>query len=135
MVGSRLYKIAHCNYRNTTRPYPLILQVMNRTGALRQFVPKVVRRSSRAAFGYRASADRVLHFRRFLHGIFACSGALGVAYTSAGSGVSRLWRPHRVRHDGAAGAKRLVGPDGRIPRGLVLDFRIELGTHQHHDSR
>jgi hypothetical protein len=53
---------------------------------------------------------------------------------SASSGASRLRRPHRVRHDGAAGAERLVGPDGRIPRGLVLDFRIELGAHQHHDG-
>jgi hypothetical protein len=61
MAGSFLYKTAHCNYRNTTRPYPLIPQVMNGTGALRQFVPKVVRHSSRAALGYWPSADRVLH--------------------------------------------------------------------------
>jgi hypothetical protein len=37
---SRLYKTAHYNYRNTTRPYPLIPQVMNGTGPLRQFVPR-----------------------------------------------------------------------------------------------
>ena len=40
MAESRLYKTAHYNYRNTTRPYPLIPQVMNGTGALRQFVPR-----------------------------------------------------------------------------------------------
>ena len=40
MAESRLYKTAHCSYRNTTRPYPLIPQVMNGTGALRQFVPR-----------------------------------------------------------------------------------------------
>jgi hypothetical protein len=37
---SRLYKTAHYNYRNTTRPNPLIPQVMNGTGTLRQFVPR-----------------------------------------------------------------------------------------------
>jgi hypothetical protein len=40
VAESRLYKTAHYNYRNTTRPYPLIPQVMNGTGALRQFVPR-----------------------------------------------------------------------------------------------
>jgi hypothetical protein len=40
MAQWRLYKTAHYNYRNTTRPYPLIPQVMNGTGALRQFVPR-----------------------------------------------------------------------------------------------
>ena len=34
------------------RPYPLTPQVMNGTGALRQFVPRVARHSSRATFGY-----------------------------------------------------------------------------------
>jgi hypothetical protein len=52
MAGSRLYKIAHCNYRNTTRPYPLIPQVMNGTGAAPAVRPKVARHSSRAAFGF-----------------------------------------------------------------------------------
>src|ERR1700730_18102927 len=57
MIESCLYKTAHCNYRNKTRPYPLIPQVMNGTGALRQFVPKVARHSSRAAFGLLAGAS------------------------------------------------------------------------------
>ena len=41
------------------RPYPLTLQVMNGTGALRQFVPRVARRSSRAALaiGQRSHND------------------------------------------------------------------------------
>jgi hypothetical protein len=52
MIESCLYKTAHYNYRNKTRPYPLIRQVMNGTGAIWQFVPKVARHSSRAAFGY-----------------------------------------------------------------------------------
>jgi hypothetical protein len=38
MTEWRLYKTAHCKYRE--RPYPLAPQVMNGTGALRQLVPR-----------------------------------------------------------------------------------------------
>src|ERR1700704_3313503 len=45
LIFLRLYKtahIAHCNYRNATCRYPLIPQMMNGTGAIRQFVPKAL---------------------------------------------------------------------------------------------
>jgi hypothetical protein len=55
----RLYKTAHYNYRNTTRPYPLIPQVMNGTGALRQFVPRSlgIAPGRPLAFGQRQSLN------------------------------------------------------------------------------
>jgi hypothetical protein len=40
MAEWRLYKTAHCNYREHNTPYPLTPQVMNGTGTLRQFVPR-----------------------------------------------------------------------------------------------
>ena len=49
MAQWRLYKTAHYNYRNTTRPYPLSDEWNRSTPAVR---PKVARHSSRAAFGY-----------------------------------------------------------------------------------
>jgi hypothetical protein len=53
MNGAHLkYKTAH-DISGTPRDlYPLIPQVMNGTGLLRQFVVKAARHSSRAAFGY-----------------------------------------------------------------------------------
>jgi hypothetical protein len=49
MAEWRLYQTAHCNYGNTTRPYPLIPQVMNGTGALPAVRQEVARHRSRAA--------------------------------------------------------------------------------------
>jgi|SoiMethySBSTD1v2_1073268.scaffolds.fasta_scaffold2340046_1 hypothetical protein len=51
----QLRDFAHYNIRNTTRLHPLIPQVMNGTGLLRQFVPKAARHKSRATFGCRAA--------------------------------------------------------------------------------
>jgi len=53
MNGAYLkYKTAHYISGTTRDLYPLIPQVMNGTGPLRQFVVKAARHSSRAAFEY-----------------------------------------------------------------------------------
>src|ERR1700722_18873110 len=47
----------------------------------------------------------------------------------------RLGGPHGVRHGGAAAAERLLRPDSRIPRGLMLDFGVERRAEQDDDRR
>jgi len=65
MNGAHLKdKTAHYISGTTRDLCPLILQVMNGTGPLRQFVVKAARHSSRAAFEYLVA---VLRTRRLEH--------------------------------------------------------------------
>src|SRR5262249_57700448 len=49
--------------------------------------------------------------------------------------TSILRRSNRLCHCRTARRQRLWPASGRIADGLVLGFRIELGTDQHHDDR
>lgn len=74
--------------------------------------------------------------RRSLRGSIATESSAG--RQGIGNRQARGSSPHRgadgVGHDRAARAERLSRADSGILRGLMLDFRVELGSDQHHDG-